>query len=169
MNKEFINAKDQLFLEQVKGYLASQSINGAVVEAGSEVPNNLYLGELPEYGTVNIMYIPLPEDHFENIRLLQFYAPVVSEVDLTKGSDLLTLLNEANFICPVGAFSISGKNEIGFKYVFPVNRFDIMEEQPFLDIFNLYLECLLSMRGAIADLNGGKTLLKEALAGIMNQ
>ncbi len=169
MNNEFINARDQLFFERIKEYLLSQSINGSVLEAGPDIPHNIYLGELPEHGTVNIMYIPLAEDHFEDIRLLQFYAPVVSQIDLAKGSDLLTLLNEANFICPVGAFSISGKNEIGFKYVFPVNRFDIIEEQTFLNIFNLYLECLISMRDVITNTNEGKISLKDALTELMDQ
>lgn len=166
MNNEFINARDQLFLQHVKDYLLSQSISGSVLEASAEIPQNLYLGELPEYGTVNIMYIPLPEDHYEDTRLLQFYAPVLEQIDVTKKSDLLNLLNEVNLNCPVGAFSINGKNEIGFKYVFPVNRFDIMEQEPFLDIFNLYLDCLTSMRGAIADLNTGKVALKDALANL---
>jgi hypothetical protein len=168
MNNEFINARDQLFLEQVKEYFLSQSINGSVLQAGTEIPHNIYLGQLPDYGTVNVMYIPLQEDHFDDIRLLQFYAPVISEADPSKRSDLLVLLNEANFTCPLGSFSINDKNEIGFKYVFPVNRFEIMEEQPFLEIFNVYLDCLTSVRDAIMNLNGGNISVKEAIAKLGN-
>jgi hypothetical protein len=43
-----------------------------------------------------------------------------------------------------------------------------MEEQPFLDIFNVYLDCLTSMRDEIMNLNAGNISLDEAIARLGN-
>ena len=163
MNNEFFNLKDQLAFSQLAKYLEAEDIEARVLEASDIVANNAVLVTLPDGSAMNVMYVPLAEDHYEDIRLMQFYAMVIDSPEASKRGDLLALLNDINGISPLGTFAISAKNELGCRHIFPVPRFGAPPESLFLDLFFLFLHCFESFGPVIRRVANGETELAEAL------
>jgi hypothetical protein len=163
MNNDFINLKDQQVLYDLSDYLAKISIPSTLIEATAEIPFNILVAVTSEQVSVNIIYVPLPEDHFNDIRLMQLYSLLIQKVSSDKRNDLLTLVNELNHRCPIGSFFINEKTELGFKYIFPVARFDMPKEGSLIEIFTLYLNSLMSFRDIVIKVGDGTLLLKDAL------
>jgi hypothetical protein len=163
MNNDFINLKDQQVLYDLSDYLAKISIPSTLIEATAEIPFNILVAVTSEQVSVNIIYVPLPEDHFNDIRLMQLYSLLIQKVSSDKRNDLLTLVNELNNRCPVGSFFINEKIELGFKYIFPLARFDMPKEGSLIEIFTLYLNSLMSFRDTIIKVSDGTLSLKDAL------
>jgi len=164
MNNEFLNLKDQQVLYELKDYLEKIQVATTIIEASNDLPYNLLIAVTSEQVSVNIMYVPLPEDHFNEIRLIQLYSLLVQNVDSAIKIDSLILLNELNDRCPTGSFFMNENSELGFKYIFPVSRFEIPNEQQFIETFTLYLNSLMSFRDLIIRTLNGKIMLKDALA-----
>ncbi len=167
MNDNFLNIKDQQVLYQIKEFLETISVDSTVIESSAQLPINILLAVTPELVTVNIMYVPLPEDHFTEIRLLQHYTLVVEKVIEERKTDLFRLLNEMNNQSPLGSFGVNDKGELGFKYIYPVSRFDMLKEDPFLETFSLYLNCLMGFRKTIINVNNGTLPVEDALKDVM--
>lgn len=163
MNQEFLNLKDQEILYSIKDYLAKISVEASVMEASENMPYNILIASTKDRVPINIMYVPLPEDHFEAIRLLQHYSLITARVTAEKKNDLLLLLNEINNQSPLGSFAINEQGELGFKYIYPVPRFGMLNEDAFMEVFSLYLNCLLSFRNKIIEVNEGTLSLRDAL------
>lgn len=166
MNNNFINLKDQLALGQIKAYLKHLPLSAEILEASDLFPYNMLLVTHPENGSLNLMYVPLPEDHFEEIRLMQLYSLIVSEIIPDRKTDLFYLINEINAQLPIGSVSVNKMGELGFKYVFPVSRFELPEEQTFLELFNLYRECLENFKTILSGVNKGTIRLADAMSSL---
>lgn len=162
MNNDFLNLKDQQVLYELKDYLAKIPVPSTLMEATEDLPFNILVAVTSEQVSVNIMYVPLPEDHFHEIRLFQLYSLLVQAVPARQKNDLLDLLNEMNDRCPVGTFFLNEQAELGFKYIFPAARFEIPKEGPFIEIFTLYLNSLMSFRDIIIQVSNGTLLLSDA-------
>ena len=164
MNNDFLNLKDQQVLHEIKDYLVKIPMASTIMEASADFPYNMLIAVNSEQASVNIMYVPLPEDHFNDIRLFQFYSLVLQKVQSERNSDFLILLNELNDRCAVGSFYMNENSELGFKYIFPIPRFGIPKENQFIEIFNLYHNTLMNFRTLIIQTNSGILSLKDAFA-----
>lgn len=163
MNDNFINLKDQLALAQIKACFKDLPLSAEVLEASDLIPVNLLLITDPVNGSSNLMYVPLPEDHFQEIRLMQLYSLIVPSIKPEKKTDLFYLINEINAQLPIGSISVNKMAELGFKYIFPVSRFDLPEKENFIEIFNLFQDCLVSFREQLIGLNEGNISLSDAM------
>jgi hypothetical protein len=168
MNDNFIHLKDRLTLEQARTYLEQLPVHAGVLEEHLHSHPTL-LVTLPEGISLNISYLPLPEDHFEDIRLMQFYALLVSGVNEVQRTELVQLLNEINVICPIGAFYVDDQGELAYKYIFPVPRFELPVQGAFLDLFTLFRDCLLNFKDILTGLTGGTVDLAGALRSLTNE
>jgi hypothetical protein len=81
--------------------------------------------------------------------------------------ELVILLNELNNQSPMGTFVLSAKGELGFKYIFPVSRFEMPQEDSFQETFSLYLNCLMGLRNVVLHVNSGELSIQDALKDIM--
>lgn len=167
MNQEFLHLKDQQVLYQIRDFLEKIEVDATVMEASEQLPVNILVAVTRELVSINIMYVPLPEDHFTEIRLLQQYSLIIDKVSPEKKADLTVLLNELNNQSPLGSFSINEKGELGFKHIYPVSRFDMLKEAAFLEVFSLYLNCLMGFRNVLLHVNSGELTLGDALKDIM--
>lgn len=164
MNDNFINLKDQLALAQVKGYLKNLPLSAEVLEASDLMPYNIMLITDPLKGSSNLMYVPLPEDHFQEIRLMQLYSLIIPAINPERKTDLFYLINEINALLPIGSISVNKMAELGFKYIFPVSRFNLPEEETFIEIFNLFQDSLVNFRDLLSRLNEGSIGLADAMS-----
>jgi hypothetical protein len=164
MNDNFINLKDQLYLSQIKDYLQQLPLSVEVMEASDLIPLNLLLISDPVHGSSNLMYVPLPEDHFQEIRLMQLYSLIIPSINPEKKEDLFYLINEINAKLPIGSISVNKMAELGFKFIFPVPRFEIPKEHQFIEIFTLYRNSLICFKDIINQFTNGSLSLKQVLA-----
>lgn len=167
MKDDFLNIKEQQVLYEIKEYLGRMSVDANVVESSAELPMNMILAMTADQVSVNIMYVPLPEDHFTEIRLLQFYSLITMNAEAGRKQELVVLLNELNNQSPMGTFVLSGKGELGFKYIFPVSRFEMPQEDSFQETFSLYLNCLMGLRNVVLHVNSGELSIHDALKDIL--
>lgn len=163
MNDEFNNLKEQGILYEMKEYLEKVSIPSTVMEASSDLPVNMLIAVTAENFSVNIIYLPLPEDQFQEIKLIQFYSLQIDAVSEEHKPELLNLLNRINDQNPFGSFFINEKAELGYKYIIPLSRFDIPKEMAFLETFNLFLSTISKFRDALIRVNNGETSAADAL------
>lgn len=162
MNQEFVNLKDQQVLFELKNYLEQINVASSFLESSVDLPYNILVAVTPAQASINIMYVPIPEDHFEEIRLLQLYSLVITNIVAERKIDLLILINELNNRCAIGSFFINERSEFGFKYIYPISRFDIPQKSSFIDIFSLFLNSMMSFRDLIIQVNNGTLLLDDA-------
>lgn len=166
MNDEFVNLKDQQVLYEIKDYLERISVAGTVLESSKDLEFNILMAVTADQIPVNIMYVPAPEDQFEEIRLLQFHSLLTANVSPVNKNDILILLNELNNLNPFGSFSINDGGQLSYKYIFPVTRFDIPKETTIQEIFTLYHSALTKFKPALLGLNDGKLSLEEAITQV---
>ena len=164
MNNDFISLKDQLALAQIKAYLKDLPLSAEVLEASELIPYNLLLIIDPINGSSNLMYVPLPEDHFQEIRLMQLYSLIITTIIPERKTDLFYLINEINAQLPIGTISVNKMAELGFKYVFPVSRFKLPDEENFIELFNLFHDCMVNFKDLLNSLNNGTIGLADAMS-----
>lgn len=70
--------------------------------------------------TVSMTFMPLPEDVFPDIKLLQFY----TELPFDVATDVTAYLNGLNRELPMGSFGVSEAKQIYFRYVHVINKYD---------------------------------------------
>lgn len=163
MNQEFVNLKDQQVLFELKNYLEQINVASSFLESSVDLPYNILVAVTQAQASINIMYVPIPEDHFEEIRLLQLYSLVITNTIAERKKDLLILINELNNRCAIGSFFINERSEFGFKYIYPISRFDIPQKSSFIDIFYLFLNSLMNFRELIIETNNGTISVVDAL------
>ncbi len=163
MNDEFVNLKDQQVLYEIKDYLENISVAGSVLESSKDLEFNILMAVTADQISINVMFVPAPEDQFEEIRLLQFHSLLTANVSSANKGDILALLNELNNLNPFGSFSINETGEISYRYIFPVTRFDIPKETTIQEIFTLYHNALTKFKRTILEVNDGRLSVKEAL------
>lgn len=163
MNDEFVNLKDQQVLYEIKDYLERISVTGTILESSKDLEFNILMAVTADHAAINIMYVPAPEDQFEEIRLLQFHSLLTANVSPAKKSEILSLLNELNDLNPFGSFSINGEGQLSYRYIFPVARFDVPKETTIQELFTLYHSALVKFKKALLGVNDGKLSLKDAI------
>jgi hypothetical protein len=166
MNDEFVNLKDQQVLYEIKDYLEKLSVAGTVLESSKEIEFNILLVIAADQAAINIMYVPAPEDQFEEIRLLQFHSMITANIAADMRSSIFNLLNELNNLTPLGSFSINAEDQLSYKYIFPVSRFDIPKESTIREMFTLYHSALTRFKPILLGLNEGKLTTMDAISQI---
>jgi len=163
MNKELLNLKDQQLLNELKGYLEQIDVASTILESSVEIPHNILVAITTKQDSVNIMYVPIAENQFEDIRLFQLYSLVINKIVTERKEDLLLLVNELNNRCAIGSFFINELSEFGFKYVYPISRVDTPSKSSFVDIFSVFLNSMMSFKELIIETNNGTISIADAI------
>ena len=163
MNDEFVNLKDQQVLYEIKDYLERISVAGTVLESSRDLEFNILLAVTADQSAVNIMYVPAPEDQFEEMRLLQFHSLLTANISSIHKEGLLNLLNELNNLNLFGNFSINAEGQLSYKYIFPITRFDVPKEAIIQEIFTLFHRALTKFKPLLLGINDGKLSLQDAV------
>jgi hypothetical protein len=95
---------------------------------------------------------------------MQLYSLIIPSINPEKKEDLFYLINEINAKLPIGSISVNKMAELGFKFIFPVPRFEIPKEHQFIEIFTLYRNSLICFKDIINQFTNGSLSLKQVLA-----
>lgn len=160
MNKEFINIKEQILLEQIKEILKENSINSNLIESSLFNPYNVLVTTIDDLN-FNIMFLPVEEDFFQHIRLLQHYTIILNEIP--KEIELNKLINAFNNQIPLGFFYITDENELCFKYVISIPRFDPVNANQYGEMFMIMQQSVVELKNKFLQFISGHLSFEQVV------
>ena len=175
MSNSINQAKDRFELEQLKTAIQQElDLNCEVLPISSEVPINTLVVQFEKDQknrdrVASIMFMPLDDSHIESLKLLQFYCQTPIIIGIEFISIVTRLLSIINLKIPIGAFCLNpDNNNITFKYVYTLGKFQNIESKEFLELLLLWMFALDSMSNLIEEVaQGNKTL--EVATQILNR
>jgi hypothetical protein len=93
--------------------------------------------------TLNLTFLPLPEDVFPDVKLLQLY----TELPFNVGPSTAARLIEMNRELPLGSFGGSEGRNVYFRHMHAMKKYDVPWEQADM------LRNLVAMVGFVVDIN----------------
>lgn len=78
--------------------------------------------------SIYMSFIPLPEEVFENIKLLQFHTEMPFHGLKNSQTGLEALFNFINVNSPIGTFGLNDDYKISVRYVHSMNKFQSLSE-----------------------------------------
>lgn len=163
-------AKYRLELEILQGYLEQElEMMGRIMDGPPEAPiTSLSVLLEPDWQdqlrAANLSFIPLEDTDIEAIKLLQFYSQLPITADQSHLDDTVRLVLAINLLIPIGSFSLSPENDLFFKYVYSLSKFETINQNEFLETFLLWLFTLDNLSPLIAEVATGERDLDSALA-----
>ena len=73
-------------------------------------------------------FIPLPEEVFDNIKLLQFHTEMPFRGHESSREGLEALFNFINLNSPIGTFGLNDENKISVRYIHSLNKYQNLSE-----------------------------------------
>jgi len=162
MTKDFINIKEQILLNQIKDILNDNSIIATLIESSLYIPYNVLVTTIDEIN-FNIMYLPVEEDLFRSIRLLQHYATIVEEIPQQLELGINELIKEHNKQIPLGFFYVTDENELSFKYVISIPRFDPVNADQYGEMFMVLQQSVIQIKNKFLQFISGEISYDQAL------
>jgi hypothetical protein len=162
MNKDFINIKEQILLNQIKDILEDNSITSTLIESSSYIPYNVLVTTIDEIN-FNTMYLPVEEDLFRSIRLLQHYATILEEIPKELEIEINDLIKAHNKQIPLGFFYVTDENELSFKYVISIPRFDPINADQYGEMFMVLQQSVIQIKNKFLQFISGELTFEQAL------
>jgi hypothetical protein len=162
MNKDFINIKEQIILNQIKDILEDNSITSTLIESSSYIPYNVLVSTIDEIN-FNTMYLPVEEDLFRSIRLLQHYATILEEIPKELEIEINDLIKAHNKQIPLGFFYVTDENELSFKYVISIPRFDPINADQYGEMFMVLQQSVIQIKNKFLQFISGELTFEQAL------
>ena len=162
MNKDFINIKEQIILNQIKDILEDNSITSTLIESSSYIPYNVLVTTIDEIN-FNTMYLPVEEDLFRSIRLLQHYATILEEIPKELEIEINDLIKAHNKQIPLGFFYVTDENELSFKYVISIPRFDPINADQYGEMFMVLQQSVIQIKNKFLQFISGVLSFEQAL------
>lgn len=75
---------------------------------------------------LNVSFVPLPEDVFPDVKLMQVYSELPYEIDPQHRAALEHVILAANLAIPLGNFAITPDNQVCFRYVHTIPKFVVL-------------------------------------------
>jgi hypothetical protein len=79
--------------------------------------------------SIYMSFIPIPEEVFDNIKLLQFHTEMPFHGFKNSQSGLESLFNFININSPIGTFGLNDDYKISLRYIHTLNKFDSLSEK----------------------------------------
>lgn len=168
MVPEIIHARHLVELDYLKRYMEELGLESKLVERSEEVPLNTLLTALKKdykgrERSMNFSYIPLLEEEFEYINLLQLYAPLPCDLNLEYKSSLERFLLTVNGQAAIGHFNLKKNNEIFLRYVHITSQDELINQNEIKETVMLFIYMQEIFGESIEDVASGKKDLQTAL------
>ena len=168
-----MDAKSLAELGKIKKNLAELDFQMQIFEKSAEIPVNMLICAIPKdyknrEQSINLAFLPVMEDDFKAISLLQIYSVLPFAIPKENINNLKDLFIYLNHRTTIGNFTINENNEIAFRYILAINKFKIIEKdviQEIVILFNYMIDLFNRHIEAIAD---GSKSLKQVFNEIDN-
>jgi hypothetical protein len=172
MVSDLTDAKHAAQLGFIEGFMADLGFDSVLVERSEQVPISLLVTQIPredgDYWELTFLYVPVSDDEFEHIELLQIYCQFHAKVtDQTQAATekLLTQIN--NHMLPIGRLGIGDNNEIFCRYVLAAPKYDMLDQEVFSETVQLFIYMLDKIGQTIEKVAAGQIDLQPALNELM--
>lgn len=137
-------AMSDLDLIALKNLLDDINIAGHFVPASAEIPLSTLIVPLDKdeqnrERTLTYSFIPLPEEVFPDVKLLQHYTELPIPLSDKTPPSLERLLLAINLTLPIGNFGINKSQDLYFRYVYTLPKFEVLSQRKevLLDLLKL--------------------------------
>ena len=137
MKNDFTSSKELALLNLYKGYLVDSGIDAEILPAQNSESLDLLQVNLVYEGNLNILFVPLGEENYQSLSLLQFFVQW-DQVNRSV-SDSLRLINELNQKIPMAKVSLNLENTLEYQYYLPVSAHIPLSKEEFLERVSLLL------------------------------
>lgn len=166
MFSEEVHKKHLEYLNQLRLATDALQFESRLIKKGEHIPIHLLLVAITvDYKErdrfINFSYIPL-EDEFEYIQLLQFYATMPFESEMSNREQVEKLLHVINSQMAVGNFGIQ-EDEIFARYIYTQHRDSGINEEQFSETVLLFIAMLDMYEKIIESVYNGEMNLERAL------
>ncbi len=167
------SAMNTLDLIAVKNLLSEVGIDSHLIEQSEAMPLTTLIVAIDQDSqnrerTINFSFIPLPDDIFPNVKLLQLYFELPFIFEQNVQSNLETLLLSINLTLPLGNFGIREKKSIYFRYSHALPKYEVISQrkESLIDITKLTIYALDSQTELIEQVATGQKTLDQVMAEI---
>lgn len=165
MNQGYIQAKEWVELEQMKSFLDKMGLPSLARPQSDQNPVNLLSIQLSGQMHLHIIFIPLTEDTFSQVSLLQFFAQIKEGIN-SKDLSTLLLLNRINEKLPLGAFLVNADDELVYKYVLAKEKTSMFTETFFVELLTSLVPPLEQQLALLGRYFSGHISLEDALQSL---
>jgi hypothetical protein len=117
-------------------HLSNNNVSARLIEAENEASLNILVASIGEI-QVQISFVPIPEDHYQAIEIMQFFIELGSfsyPID-----SLQTLCNALNQKMALGKIILDSEGKLEMRYYTIVAKAQPMEEVTFAEFFATFL------------------------------
>ena len=168
MISDLTDAKHTAQLGFIEGFMEDMGFDSVLVERGEQVSITLLVTQIPRedggYWELTFLYLPVNEDEFEQIELLQMYCQFHTKVtDQTQAATekLITQIN--NHMLPIGRLGIGDNNEVFCRYVLATPKYDMLDQEVFSETVQLFIYMLEKIGQTVEKAAAGLIDLQYAL------
>lgn len=171
MIAEKTHARHLVELGRIQDFFKEREIYTQLLEKSDQIPLHILMlaPEISEgrQAYVNVMFIPIDNPNVEDIQLLQLYTHL--PVDYTGTMEAIApLLVAINMNLPVGNMGFKD-NSISFRYSYALSDNTLVQEEEFIDVFQLFFNSLALFIDLIDQVVEGKVTVQQAIQHIKKE
>jgi hypothetical protein len=168
------SAMNDLDLISLKNVLEKAGIKSVMVEKSDTMPLSALIVQLTSGGDapeshLNFSFIPLPEDAFPNIKLLQCYTELSMEFKNAKSkTETAAFITALNIRLPAGSFGIRDQQVIYYRYIHTIPKYHVITEDDatFVDLIKLLVYSSRNEIDVLLEVVNGSLSAKDAVQKI---
>lgn len=171
MITEKTHARHLVELGRIQDFFSERDVQTQLLERSEQIPLNILMvaSELQQdrQAYINIMYIPIENPNVEDVQLIQLYTHL--PIDFTGSmEEIAPLLVAINMNLPVGNMGFKDDN-ISYRYSYVVCDNELVKEDEFIDVFQLFFNSLALFIELIDEVVAGKKSVKQAIQQIKEE
>lgn len=173
MFSEKMQSRHLTELGTIKRYMDDIEIESVLLKKGDVFPlHSLVIDVENDYKNrqrhVTLNFVPIDDNEFEYIHLLQFYTILLFKYEEQYKSDVEQLILYINRLTAIGDFGLRGDSEIDFRYVYTASLEDIIPQAQISETLILYVFMLDIYAKMLEAVGTGERTLQDVIKELIN-
>jgi len=171
MIAEKTHARHLVELGRIQEFFENKEVYTQLLEKSEQIPLHILMLapeiEKNRQAYINVMFIPIDNPNIDDIQLLQLYTHL--PVDYTGTMEAIApLLVAINMNLPVGNMGFKDSS-ISYRYSYVVSDNSLVQQEEFLDVFQLFFNSLALFLELIDEVIAGKKTVQQAIKYIKDE
>ena len=168
-----INEITELDIFNLKKIFDDIDLPNTLIEKSAKLPiSSIIVNYMSENNTnidISFVFVPLPENQFSGIKILQIYFEFPLEIEPSNEQLVFKLTNQLNYLLTVGHFASNGKN-LSFRYCYTLPLFSNISEheKAIEDLITLIIINIETFELPLREVFNGQLSLDELLSTIQS-
>lgn len=145
MTQEILHQQSLIELKHIKQYLNDEvGLQSELLEKSEAYLVNILIVMLGEDSqkrqrSSNLIFLPVKDDDFSNISLLQYYSQLPFEVISEFRDTTIKFINHLNEKTSIGNFGVTVDGNIYLRYIYSIPKNEIIRKETFVETFQLLM------------------------------